>query len=152
MVSSVATTGSSYNTRNMKIAHAILKGEKAVVVAKRYGMSAQSCMEILRRYCWRLDPLLYESLQIGYQDVSLQMLREHADTFFDLEKADHTVTMDSPIWKVKEFNTAIVKTLVYSKIYTLHELSLIEVNDLKKIPMIGAKSLEIILKVLKMRG
>lgn len=136
----------------MKIAHAILKEEKAVVVAKRYGMSAPACMEILRRYCWRLDPLLHESLQIGCQDVSLQMLREHSDTFFALEKADYTVTMDSPIWKVKKFNTAIVKTLLYSKIYTLHELSLIEVNDLKKIPMIGAKSLEIILKVLKMRG
>ena len=136
----------------MNIAHAILMGESAAIVGKRYGLSATSCMSILRVYCWRLDPLICKSLRIYNQDVPLQILREYSDTFFNIEKADDTITMDSPIWKVKEFNNTIVKALLCSNINTMRDLSIIEETDLKKIPMIGPKSIKKIIDVLQIQG
>lgn len=152
MGTSIAITDSSNNKRNVKIAHAFLKGDSAIVVSKRYGLSIPSCVSILRRYCWRLDPYLYNSLKLECRDIPLRTLREHADIFIDFERSDYSITMDSPIWKINEFNNTIVKALLSSNINTLHDLSVKKENDLKKIPMIGSKSLEIILKVQKMRS
>jgi hypothetical protein len=108
-------------------------------------------MSILRAYCWRLDPLISKSLGISNQDVPLRILRGYADRFFNIEKTDYTITVDSPIWKFKEFNNTIIQALLSGNINTMRDLRNAKEKDLKKIPMIGPKSLQKIIDVLQVR-
>ena len=138
--------------RNKNISYALLRGDSAAATGKKFRLSGYSCVEILRNYCWRLDPLLYKSLKPELRDMPLEVLRENKKIFLGLDSKKNTITENSKIWELKELSNSTVEALLFCEIHTVDALCLLNEKNLLRIPMIGIKSFEILKKALNKNG
>ena len=74
----------------------------------------------------------------------VDQLRKYVDVFIFNNYDEDIFTDNSHIWMIREFPSKIVNALECANIRTVGELLNIEVAMLKRIPMIGSVSIEII--------
>ena len=131
--------------RNKEISENILQGEPVANIARIHGISHDRCVQILRSYCLRKERDIYLSITGRFsRPPGVNQLRKYVDAFISDDNDDDFFTDISPIWRIKEFPTRIVHALECENIRTVGELINLEVVMLKRIPMIGSVSIEII--------
>ena len=131
--------------RNEKISSELLLGASATEIARIYGISRGRCIQILREYCSRKDRDVYMSITGRVsRPPGIVQLRKYVDVFLDDNHLKDNVTMNSPIWRIKEFPTQVINALAAERINTIEELMSISTGTLKRIPAIGPKSIGII--------
>ena len=135
------------NVRNELISKKLLLGASVTEVASIYGISRDRCVQILRGYCSRQDREVYMSITGRVsKPPGINQLRKYVDAFIDNDYGEEVITVNSAIWRIKEFPIKIVNALEFEGIYTVEELLNTDTTMLKRIPGIGNISIEIIEK------
>ena len=131
--------------RNKNISEKILQGEPVANIARIHGISHNHCVQILRSYCSKKERDVYMSITGRVsRPPGVNQLRKYVDVFIFNDYDEDYFTDNSPIWRIKEFPSKIVNALERENIRTVGELLNLEVSMLKRIPMIGSVSIEII--------
>lgn len=133
--------------RNEKISRKLLCGASVTEVIQIYGISRGRCIQILREYCSRKDRDVYMSITgLVSRPPGIIQLRKYVDVFLDNNHVEDDITINSPIWRIKEFPIQVINALEAERINTIEDLMNISTVMLKRIPAIGPKSIKIIEK------
>ncbi|MES9902038.1 MAG: hypothetical protein ABW168_05060 [Sedimenticola sp.] len=131
-----------YEKRNSEIATRILLGESPSKIAQEYGLSISRCSQILHTYCFRIDRDVYGSISNHPEcKPKLKELQEYADVFLD-DNYGESITLYSPIWRVKGASKKIIYVLECEEICTVGELLKTNLDMLIRSPYIGPVILE----------
>lgn len=137
-------------SRNRAIVMAVLEGRSVSSVARERELSTGRCTQLVHEVCRRLDPELYRSLQTHVpSEVSLRILRQYVDVFWEQMNDEPALTLHSSIRRIPSLPSTTLNALMKKGIRTVEDMANCKPEDLLRYPMIGRVGLQKIQEALR---